>query len=80
MTDKELIEWFRKNTESISADTYLHRETLTKIKLVGKSFKVYLNKQNIFTTTSTTKLINYFGEDCLIVKGQWKHKLKGETK
>lgn len=78
MTDKELIEWFRKNTEYFCEDkgfsVYLHRETLTKIKLVSKTFKIYLNKQNIFNTTSGKKLVYYYEYECQIENGKWKWK------
>lgn len=81
-TDKEIVEWFRENTEHFGDDkgfpVYLHRDTLTKIKLVGKTFKIYLNKQNVFNTTAAAKLFDYYGEDCLIVNGQWKSKLSKE--
>lgn len=64
MTEKEIVNWFRDNTESMPAekgfDTFLHRQTRLKIKFVGKTYKIYLKKQNIFNTTSNKKLIRFF--------------------
>ena len=64
MTEKEIVDWFRDNTEAMPAekgfDTFLHSQTGLKIKLVGKTYKIYLKKQNIFNTTSNKKLIRFF--------------------